>query len=300
MCVSFFCYDGPQNRRLLSFIEELNGQLAALCGDILGVVSAPFSSLEELYAVYANQIVKNVEKSFYYENVSLLMTEMHQDSTQGAANVRFDFFKYNQLLGAKQFGDAAILLKKYNEQAVSVQMDAYRLKNQMKNMLYHFMDFLQISDEEKENKRYLYFKEISKARYQSGYMALIDTIMKDLLDLSGQSLPIVDERIEKILEYIAHNYQKDLKLEDLAEKFSFNYHYLSAYFNQQMKEGFSDYLNRLRIEKACELLKDDAYTISEVSSEVGYSEHSYFCRVFKKITGRTPSVWRRTRYDEEI
>ena len=86
-----------------------------------------------------------------------------------------------------------------------------------------------------------------------------------------------------------------MKLEDLAEEFNFNYHYLSAYFNQQMKESFSDYLNRLRIEKACRLLEESDLSIAQVSSEVGYSEHSYFCRVFKKVMGKTPSLWRRSR-----
>ena len=47
------------------------------------------------------------------------------------------------------------------------------------------------------------------------------------------------------------------------------------------------------VEKACEFLKDSKYPISQVSAEVGYSDHSYFCRVFKKITGKTPSAYRR-------
>ena len=113
--------------------------------------------------------------------------------------------------------------------------------------------------------------------------------------MSGQNRLQSDERMERMLEYIARNYREDLKLEDVASEFNFNYHYLSAYFNQQMQEGFSGYLNRVRIEKACELLEENALSIAQISSEVGYSEHSYFCRVFKKITGKTPSVWRRDR-----
>ena len=104
--------------------------------------------------------------------------------------------------------------------------------------------------------------------------------------------------MDKILEYIQQNYQENLKLEDLVTEFNFNYHYLSAYFNQQMKEGFSEYLNRIRIEKACQMLENEDIAIAEVSSRVGYSEQSYFCRVFKKITGKTPSVWRREKINE--
>lgn len=83
----------------------------------------------------------------------------------------------------------------------------------------------------------------------------------------------------------------------MAEEFNFNYHYLSAYFHQHMKEGFSDYLNEIRTAKACELLENTTLSIAEISEKVGYSEHSYFCRVFKKITGQTPSVYRRKKYE---
>ena len=101
------------------------------------------------------------------------------------------------------------------------------------------------------------------------------------------------DRMERLLYYIAENYREDLKLADLSEAFNMNYYYLSAYFNQEMKESFSDYLNRIRIRQACSLLEETNMPISEVGSEVGYSDHSYFCRVFKKITGRTPSEWKK-------
>ena len=166
-------------------------------------------------------------------------------------------------------------------------------------MIFHFMDFLQMDDEDRENKRYSYFSGISRAGTVSEYVRHIEFVMSDLMKISGHSMPVADERIEKILDYITENYAEDMKLEDLAEEFNFNYHYLSAYFSQQMKEGFSDYLNRLRIDKACELLGSKRYSISEVSGMVGYSEHSYFCRVFKKIIGKTPSVYRRNLMYEE-
>lgn len=51
----------------------------------------------------------------------------------------------------------------------------------------------------------------------------------------------------------------------MAEEFNFNYHYLSAYFHQHMKEGFSDYLNEIRTAKACELLENTDLSIAQIS-----------------------------------
>ena len=102
-----------------------------------------------------------------------------------------------------------------------------------------------------------------------------------------------EDSIKNILEYINNNYASYLDLGAISQKFNFNYSYLSSYFSNYCKEGFSEYLNKIRVEKACELLIGNKYYVSEISSMVGYSDHSYFCRVFKKIKGYTPSQYRR-------
>jgi two-component system response regulator YesN len=68
---------------------------------------------------------------------------------------------------------------------------------------------------------------------------------------------------------------------------------LSSYFTSHNKEGFSEYLNKIRVEKAADLLKQDFASISEISGKVGYSDHSYFTKVFKKLTGISPSQYKK-------
>ena len=86
---------------------------------------------------------------------------------------------------------------------------------------------------------------------------------------------------------------KSRVVQNIAEKFNFSYSYLSGYFSQTVKEGFSGYLNRIRIRHAMEYLSGSPLPISQIGEMVGYTEHSYFCRVFKKITSETPSEYRR-------
>ena len=152
---------------------------------------------------------------------------------------------------------------------------------------------LELAEEQKDAERYEYFREISMAHYEQDYKEVMRQILEKITAQIGVTQKTVDDRIPRMLAFIEKNYEQDLRLEDMAEEFNFNYHYLSAYFHQHMKEGFSDYLNEIRTAKACELLENTDLSIAQISEKVGYSEHSYFCRVFKKVTGKTPSVYRR-------
>ncbi len=293
VCI-IFCYQQSQSRKLLYDIEAFNKKLIVICSNLLGVCSRSFTDLKVLHTVYSQDILKNVDQAFYYEENKLLILEKEVKNDFSMDYYKFDFFKYNSFLGSKQYKEAIQMLRAYNEIALKMQMDEYGLKNQMKNMIYLYLDYLQISDDEKENCRYNSFYKIEHTIFEKDYRLCVEDILEKVTRLSGYDKTQGDNRMTKMLEYILSNYQEDLKLEDLAEEFSFNYHYLSAYFNQQMKESFSDYLNRLRIEKACGLLNEGNLSIAQISERVGYSEHSYFSRVFKKMTGKTPSMWRRS------
>lgn len=297
VCV-IFSYEMSQRASLRIKLEKLNGQLAVLCENIFGVVSHSFSDLKEILQIFQQDIMKHVEKGFYYKGRNILNLEGKKPDAEQSEAPRFDFFRYSRMLSGRQFPEAGEMLKKYNEDVLEYQMDVYRMKNQMKNMIFQFLDMLPVENDRKENYRYEFFKWIDQTQYREDYEQCMKKIMEQLLLFSEESLLSKDDRMDKILEYIRQNYQEDLKLEDLVTEFNFNYHYLSAYFNQQMKEGFSEYLNRIRIDKACQMLENKDIPIAEISSKVGYSEHSYFCRVFKKITGKTPSVWRREKLNE--
>lgn len=297
VCV-VFGYEMSQRGNLRIKLEKLNGQLAVLCDSIFGVVSHSFSNLPEILSAFQQDIMRYVDKGFYYPGKSLLILEGRKAAEEETETPKFDFFRYNRLLSARQFAEALEMLRKYSEEVLACQMDVYRMKNQMKNMIFQFLDLLSMENEKKENCRYEFFRRIDQSRYQADYEQAMEQIMEQLRQLFEQSVLSKDDRMDKILEYIQQNYQENLKLEDLVAEFNFNYHYLSAYFNQQMKEGFSEYLNRIRIEKACQMLENKDIPIAEISSKVGYSEQSYFCRVFKKITGKTPSVWRREKLNE--
>ena len=122
------------------------------------------------------------------------------------------------------------------------------------------------------------------------FLEVFRSLMDALMECFGESQ---DRKLQEMLEYISEHYQDELDLTNLADTFNFNYSYLSTYFNTRMGEGFSEYLNRIRVNHACRYLEKGELSIAVVSDRVGYSDQSYFCRVFKKITGETPSAYRR-------
>ena len=116
--------------------------------------------------------------------------------------------------------------------------------------------------------------------------ALIDEIETELLQQVAED----NRDIENIEEYIRNNCARDISLHEVAEKFNFNYSYLSRLFKKNTRMNFSDYLVYLRIEKAKGYLLS-GYKTDEVAQMVGYNKAAYFRELFKKQTGMTPSQY---------
>ncbi|WP_248930540.1 response regulator [Paenibacillus hamazuiensis] len=94
------------------------------------------------------------------------------------------------------------------------------------------------------------------------------------------------------LEYIGRNFHKDISRETVAREVFITPGYLSLLFKQEMKTSFLDYLHQIRIERACERLRDRSLKLSDIAHDVGYTDEKYFFQVFKKYTGMTPSQYR--------
>ena len=89
-------------------------------------------------------------------------------------------------------------------------------------------------------------------------------------------------------------YVKTLSLQTVAERLHLSSQHLSRIFSQEMGITFVDYLTKVRIRRAMELLADSQDRIYEISDKVGYSSQHYFCNVFKKIMGVSPAEYRKS------
>lgn len=96
-----------------------------------------------------------------------------------------------------------------------------------------------------------------------------------------------------IRSYINDNYMdSNLGLAKISSVFGISEGYVSSIFKEQDGVNFADYVEQLRIEKACQLLKDGNYKITDISSMVGYNSVQTFRRAFKRVLGIKPTEYR--------
>ncbi|NGZ75631.1 AraC family transcriptional regulator [Saccharibacillus alkalitolerans] len=120
----------------------------------------------------------------------------------------------------------------------------------------------------------------------------------ELFQLLFSSVPRREEdreesAVERAVRRIDAEYARKLSREELAEEAGYHPHYFSRLFRQKTGLSLSDYILRVRMEKAKELLMLSGLGMSEIAARVGYPDGLYFSRKFKQATGCHPTEFRR-------
>ena len=99
--------------------------------------------------------------------------------------------------------------------------------------------------------------------------------------------------LRKAERFIRENYLKRISLQEIAYMSGLSAPYFSTVFKDEMGENLSFYLNRLRVEKACSMLKETENSVSEISVACGFEDQSWFSKTFKNHTGLSPCKYRK-------
>lgn len=99
-------------------------------------------------------------------------------------------------------------------------------------------------------------------------------------------------RIQMAVQYIQEHYNENIAINDLAERYEMSPNYFSSIFKKEMNQSTVNYITRLRMEKARELLEKSYMSVADIARKVGYEDGQYFFRVFKKYTGMPPLKYR--------
>lgn len=101
-----------------------------------------------------------------------------------------------------------------------------------------------------------------------------------------------DFYIHEAIEFVEHNFQNDISVEDIADVCGLNRSYFGKIFKEALGKSPQEFLLNYRMVKAAELLKLTKLSVGDISSAVGYGNQLHFSRAFKSIYGVSPKKWR--------
>ncbi|MFX3632630.1 MAG: helix-turn-helix transcriptional regulator [Candidatus Pristimantibacillus sp.] len=107
--------------------------------------------------------------------------------------------------------------------------------------------------------------------------------------------PEIHQHVERMKSYIAIHYQKKVTKEELGEHIHKSPNYAATLFRRVTGQTISELVHATRMKKAIYLLVDSTLTVGEIAEFVGYRDVSYFQRIFKRETGKTPTEYMRDR-----
>ncbi|PAV98719.1 hypothetical protein CJD50_04460 [Hafnia paralvei] len=101
-----------------------------------------------------------------------------------------------------------------------------------------------------------------------------------------------DSKIKKALRYIDTHLSEELRLEDVAASVYLSPYYFSKLFKKYQGIGFNAWVNQQRMINAKEMLQHSDWSIASIAKNLGFSQTSYFCKVFRQAYNVTPQVFR--------
>lgn len=177
-------------------------------------------------------------------------------------------------------------LKKYASSLEEYKEESYKL------ICMSFGIFYEQRKERKEEQHFPSYHNIEGLPDEQAVDAVTMELYKSMFrKFHEESLGGMHRTIKLLLEYIEEHYAQDIGLVELADQVEMNPAYLSILFKEEVGMSYIKYLTRVRMDAAKELLKE-GLKVADVSERVGYSNYRYFCDIFKKQVGITPSEYK--------
>lgn len=226
------------------------------------IIDTPMKEFKEVYTV---EIIKRYEE--------VILRGLDEENLQKANDAIDDmerFFKDNFVL--------PLQVRLFYANIISEIMDYYTNSFSIEDELEEYsQDYNLIMEAAR-------IKSISKAFKQ--FIQRVTDIIENYRVNNSNSI------IQKSIEFINKNYGEEISLQALASHLNLSKHYVCYLFKKETGENISVYINKIRIEKAKQLLKKSDYKAKEIYDKVGFSDQQYFCKIFKKITGMTVANYR--------
>lgn len=210
---------------------------------------------------------------------------------------------YNQLIQIKKI-DRNAIRREYNE--ILSQLSLRQYEKTIGAIRTWFNNFLQVNVQDIiwakemcikfvisiEERLYQLNSEYEHSSAETGKLSSAQICKEVSLNMINAALSEKDgvrsKSISEALDFIHRNYNQDISLIKVANHVYLSSEYFSRLFKEEVGVNFSVYLMMYRLSCAEQLLKSSDMQISQIASEVGYTNPGYFSRIYKKYMGMTP------------
>lgn len=291
-----FNFELNQLQTIKEFIKMVSMSLTFVDTKIGWALTEPFTEFLDLKQVYQKKLLPLIQYHFYLPDTSLMIYDEIPSVRQ--INEPFQLTKFTELFQRQQFKAAFLYLESYIEDlSHQYTTDEFAFKSLVGNIIFNvtiLLGNMENNSRRLEEEKYFYISSIEGALNVRDALSLLDEFLTEAKAVIELALINPSQNnMQKLLDYINEHYAESLNLTEMGKKFHYNPSYLSNYFSENNNQSFSEYLKQVRIEKSIELLQKEEISIANISMLVGYSDHSYFCRVFKNSIGVSPSSYRR-------
>ncbi len=281
--LEFRYYEIPQNEPVLA----LTGEKWVQCYG-KGIKKLHFHNLMEIGFCHFGQgelIINHTNSRFEGETFSIIPKNL-QHTTNSDENV-FGFWEY-------LFIDADLVIRKIFH---GDPLFAKEFMDQV-NREGHFMHVSE-NPEVASTIQAIFTEMKSKNEfYADSVEGLLKTLMIQIFRINAKRVHGVKDvsargaMIAQALDYISKNYQEEMKVGDLAQACHISETHFRRVFKENMNMSVVEYINLVRIQAACELMKKTSSSMEEIARIVGFETVSTFNRNFKKIVGLSPYHWK--------
>ncbi|WNS40779.1 response regulator [Paenibacillus sp. MMS20-IR301] len=156
------------------------------------------------------------------------------------------------------------------------------------------MSFEQVQNHDILGNHILALEGISRFRTMESLEDWMIQVIRGIIAFKQEhNLSLKKDVIAEVKSFVAKHYDEPISLAELSSRFYINSYYLSQLFKQKTGDTYLNYLAKIRIGKAKELLEKTNYKVYEICKMVGYSDTQHFTRLFEKLAGVKPSEYRK-------
>jgi two-component system response regulator YesN len=243
-------------------------------------------AFEEIKLCFAYRTIKNTK--------TLIDLEKNEHSYDVYMPLSFDEKLSNYILSGNT-SESINLIKQVIDTNISNNVSNIKFQYIIDNIFNNMVNILVHLNVDREELLLMEKEFRSKAKNFSDHEK-INAYFENLVELTTRKVHSTNQsKVDKdlLLQYINIHYAENLYLDKMAEVFNTTPKYFSNFFKKAFGINFVEYLNKLRISHAKEMLKSSEIPVNEIGERVGYLSPSTFASTFKKYSGITPSEFRK-------